>query len=291
MYKCQKRNRSMLKKNGLQLKKLLPLTDAILKTKYLLVKKFSPKVKLFIERDRFIIKTAENHDELVNALHLRYEVFYRELLEKRRIYGFDIDRFDFKCDHLIIIDKKSGRFVGTYRLISSLFAKKFYSETEFDISNILALPGVKLELGRACVHKDFRTGSSIALLWRGISEYMKLTDTQYLFGCSSVKVTDLHEIASMYQVLARDFMASSNLNVYPKRRFTIRNFNELKAQVSDDDMLSVVEKIPPLIKSYLNMGAHICGEPALDKKFRCADFLTLFNTDTSAEKVHKKYKL
>ncbi|NLD92227.1 MAG: GNAT family N-acetyltransferase [Fibrobacter sp.] len=281
----------MLKKNGLDLKKLLPLTDAILKTKYLPVKKFSPKVKLFIERDRFIIKTAENHDELVNVLRLRYEVFYRELLEKRRIYGFDIDRFDFKCDHLIIIDKKSGQFIGTYRLVSSLFAKKFYSETEFDISNILALPGVKLELGRACVHKDYRTGSSIALLWRGITEYMKLTDTQYLFGCSSVKVTDLHEIASMYQVLARDFMAPSNLFVYPKRRFTIKNFKELNARVSDDDMLSVVEKIPPLIKSYLNMGAHICGEPALDKKFRCADFLTLFNTDTSAEKIHKKYKL
>lgn len=281
----------MLKKSGLRLRKLLPLTDAILRPKYLPVKKFTPNIKLLIERDRFIIKTVENHEELASALRLRYEVFYRELLEKRRVYGFDIDRFDFKCDHLVIIDKKTNTFIGTYRLISSLFARKFYSETEFDISNILALPGVKLELGRACVHKDYRTGSSIALLWRGIAEYMKLTNTQYLFGCSSVKASDLHEIASMYQVLARDFMVSPNLNVYPKRRFTIRDFDQLKAQVSEEDLLSVVEKIPPLIKSYLNMGAHICGEPALDKKFRCADFLTLFNTDTSNEKVQKKYKL
>jgi putative hemolysin len=281
----------MLKKSGLQLKRLLPLTDAIFRQKYLPVKKFNPKVKLFIERDRFIVKTAENHEELAGALRLRYEVFYRELLEKRRVYGFDIDRFDFKCDHLIIIDKKSNTFIGTYRLISSLFAKEFYSETEFDISRILALPGVKLELGRACVHKDYRTGSSIALLWRGIAEYMKQTNTQYLFGCSSVKATDLHEIASIYQVLARDFMVPSDLNVYPKRRFTIGKFNELIAQVSDEDMLSAVEKIPPLIKSYLKMGAHICGEPALDKKFKCADFLTLFNTNTSAEIMHKKYKL
>jgi putative hemolysin len=281
----------MHKKSGLHLKRLLPLTDAIFRPKYLPVKKFNPKVKLFIERDRFIIKTAENNLELASALRLRYDVFYRELLEKPKVYGFDIDRFDFKCDHLIIIDKKSNTFIGTYRLISSLFAKEFYSETEFDITNILALPGVKLELGRACVHKDYRTGSSIALLWRGIAEYMKLTDSQYLFGCSSVKATDLQEIASMYQVLARDFMAPANLNVFPKTRFTIRNFKELSAQVRDEDLLSVVEKIPPLIKSYLNMGAHICGEPALDKKFKCADFLTLFNTDTSAEKVQKKYKL
>jgi len=269
----------------------LPLTDAIFRPKHLPVKKFTPKVKLLIERDRFIIKTAENREELASALRLRYEVFYRELLDKHRVNGFDIDRFDFKCDHLIIIDKKTNTFIGTYRLISSLFAKEFYSGTEFDISNILAIPGVKLELGRACVHKDYRTGSSISLLWRGIIEYMKLTNTQYLFGCSSVKATDHHEIASMYQVLARDFMAPSNFTVYPKRRFTIKDFKELKAQVRDEDMLSVVEKIPPLIKSYLNMGAHICGEPALDKKFKCADFLTLFNTDTSAKKMQKKYKL
>jgi putative hemolysin len=281
----------MLNKSRLHLKKLLPLADAIFRSKYLPVKKFNPKVKLFIERDRYIIKTAENHEELAGALRLRYEVFYRELLEKRRVHGFDIDRFDFKCDHLIIIDKESNALIGTYRLISSLFAKEFYSETEFDISNILALSGVKLELGRACVHKDYRTGSSIALLWRGIVEYMKLTNTQYLFGCSSVKATDLHEIASMYHILARDFMVPANLNVHPKRRFIIRNFNELKSQVRDEDLLSVVEKIPPLIKSYLNMGALICGEPALDKKFRCADFLTLFNTDTSTDKVQKKYKL
>ncbi|HMA65156.1 MAG: GNAT family N-acetyltransferase [Fibrobacterota bacterium] len=281
----------MFKNPRLHLKKLLPLTDAIFRSKYLPVKKFNPNVKLFIERDRFIIKTVENHEELANALRLRYEVFYRELLEKRRVYGFDFDRFDFKCDHLVIIDKKSNTFIGTYRLISSLFAKEFYSETEFDISNILALPGVKLELGRACVHKDYRTGSSIALLWRGIMEYMKLTNTQYLFGCSSVKTTEMYEIALMHQVLARDFVAPANLVVYPKSKFKIRNFNELKAQVRDEDLLSVVEKIPPLIKSYLNMGAQICGEPALDKKFKCADFLTLFNTDTSVEKVHKKYKL
>ena len=281
----------MLKKSGFHLKKLPSLSDAIFRQKYLPVKKFNPRVKLFIERDRFIIKTAENHEELAKVLRLRYEVFYRELLEKHRVYGFDIDRFDFKCDHLIIIDKKNNMLIGTYRLISSLFVNEFYSETEFDISNIITVPGVKLELGRACVHKDYRTGSSIALLWRGIAEYMKLTNTQYLFGCSSVKVTDLHEIASMYQVLARDYMAPSHFTVYPKKCFTIRCFDELKAQVHDEDMLSVVEKIPPLIKSYLNMGAHICGEPALDKKFKCADFLTLFNTDSSAGKAHKKYKL
>ncbi len=33
---------------------------------------------------------------------------------------------------------------------------------------------------------------------------------------------------------------------------------------------------PPLIKGYLRLGAKICGAPAWDPDFNCADFLTLF---------------
>jgi len=281
----------MLKKHGLHVKKLLPLSSAIMKPRQMRLKKFRPKVKLLIERERFTIKTAENYEELTMALKLRYDVFYRELLNRTDPDGMDIDRFDFGCDHLIVIDKRTGVFVGTYRLISSLYAKKFYSETEFDLSGILDLPGVKLELGRACVHKDYRSGSSIALLWRGITEYMKQTGTQYLFGCSSVKTTNKLQIAAIHKKLSRDYSAPSTFNTVPRLRFKIKNFDHMISSVTDEDELAVDNIIPALIKSYLNMGALICGEPAYDKKFKCADFLTLFNIDTSSDKVHKKYKI
>ena len=281
----------MLKKHGFHIRKLIPLSEMILKPRYLPLKNFKPKVKLLIERERFIIKTADNQDELAKVLRLRYEVFYRELLEKRQIVGMDVDKFDFKCDHLIIIDKKTDTFVGTYRLICSLFTNKFYSETEFDMKNILAQPGIKLELGRACVHRDYRNGSSIALLWRGISEYMKETGTKYMFGCSSVKTTDKLEIAAIYKNLSLNHMASRECMVTPKRKFKIKNFEGLTNSISKEIEDCAAEKIPPLIKSYLNMGALICGEPAYDKVFKCADLFTLFNIDSLSEKVHKKYKL
>ena len=37
------------------------------------------------------------------------------------------------------------------------------------------------------------------------------------------------------------------------------------------------ELIPPLLKSYLKAGSKVCGEPALDRKFRCVDFLTILD--------------
>lgn len=281
----------MLKKHGFHIRKLMPLSESILKPRYLPLKNFKPKVKLLIERDRFVIKTAENHEELAKVLRLRYEVFYRELLEKRQTLGMDFDKFDFSCDHLIIIDKKTDTFIGTYRLISSLFTSKFYSETEFNLQNITALTGTKLELGRACVHRDYRNGSSIALLWRGITEYMKETGTKYMFGCSSVKTTDKLEIAAIYKNLSNSYHASQECHVTPKRKFKIKDFDVLSNSVSKEIEDEATGKIPPLIKSYLNMGGLICGEPAYDKKFKCADLFTLFNIDSLSDKVHKKYNI
>ena len=48
-------------------------------------RQFRPKVKMFIENRRFIIKTVENTIELEKALNLRYEVFYKETLKKNHL--------------------------------------------------------------------------------------------------------------------------------------------------------------------------------------------------------------
>ncbi|KMQ49676.1 putative hemolysin [Chitinispirillum alkaliphilum] len=282
-------------RQSINFKKLRPLAETLLKPRHLALNTFKQKVNIYIERERFIIKTAENEDDLANVLRLRYDVFYRELLEKRLLTGIDIDKFDFLCDHLIIIDKKSDSYIGTYRLLSSLFSDKFYSATEFDLSNILSLPGVKLELGRACVHKDYRTGSTITLLWRGISKYMRETGTKYLFGCSSVKNEDKTEITRIYRHLKANSFTGEEFRVCPRWKFRIKRLPVIMKRLDQNMPLEndseVTDLIPPLLKSYINMGAQVCGEPAYDRKFKCADFLTLFNIDNSSSQTKRKYSL
>ncbi|HEX3035652.1 MAG TPA: hypothetical protein VHT73_11080 [Thermodesulfobacteriota bacterium] len=39
------------------------------------------------------------------------------------------------------------------------------------------------------------------------------------------------------------------------------------------------ELVPPLLKSYLKAGAKVCGAPALDRKFRCVDFLPILDVE------------
>ncbi|MCX7704965.1 MAG: GNAT family N-acetyltransferase [bacterium] len=255
--------------------------------------KFKQKIKVHIEKGNFIIKTVEDARELENVLRLRFNVFYQELLEKNAVIQSDIDQFDFICDHLVIIDKEKNSYVGTYRLNSSSFSKKFYSSQEFDITNILRLPGIKLELGRACVDKEYRTGIIIALLWRGLAEYVRITGARYLFGCSSVKTTDIREISLLYLYLMKYHKAPDTLIVVPRKNFRIPLLSEFirNSEYSKEDINGAKSLIPPLLSFYLKAGAFVCGEPVLDKVFKCIDFFTVLDMKNLSETLEKKYSV
>ena len=57
----------------------------------LLLDEFEPRIRINIERDDYIIKTAETGDELEETLCLRHDVFYKELIGKKLPYEIDIE--------------------------------------------------------------------------------------------------------------------------------------------------------------------------------------------------------
>jgi len=279
-------------------KKVMSLTNTVTSSNVLRrafrwkLRQFKPKVPLLIESNKFVIKTVENSFELEKALNLRYEVFYKETLNKDNFSRTDIDKFDSICDHLIILDKKHNTVVGTYRFISSTFSDKFYSETEFAIDQVKNAEGIKLELGRACVHRDYRNGIGIALLWKGLSEYFRKINAKYLFGCSSIGTTNIVEISLIYKYIKELYLSPENFRVFPKEKHRIK---ELDYYLGAFDKFaikteSIEDFIPPLLKSYLKAGSVICGEPALDKKFKCADFFTVLDLEVLSKSFEKRYK-
>src|SRR5690606_13959904 len=134
-------------------------------------------VTSFAQLGSLEVRLAASEAEVRAAQRLRYRVFYEEMAAKptpamaaeRR----DFDGFDEVCDHLLVIDHdKSGAeaVVGTYRLLREAVAggqTGFYSNQEYDLSPLFTaefrrtmMPGRQLlELGRSCVHKDYRTNS------------------------------------------------------------------------------------------------------------------------------------
>lgn len=282
----------MITKKVMSIKDTVSSSNMLRKAFRWKLRQFQPKVSIFIESNRFIIKTVENIYELEKALNLRYEVFYKEALNKDNFSRTDIDKFDLICDHLIILDKKQNCVVGTYRFISSTFSDKFYSETEFDIDQVKNAEGIKLELGRACVHKNYRNGSGIALLWKGLSEYFKTIGAKYLFGCSSIGTTNIVEISLIYKYIKEFYLSPDDFRVFPNEKHKIK---ELDSNLDAFDKFgikteSIEDFIPPLLKSYLKAGSVICGEPALDKKFKCADFFTVLDLELLSKSFEKRYK-
>ncbi len=258
------------------------------------IQSYRPFYEIFFENNRYILKTVSNGRELRDVLRLRHEIYYRELLKKEHFLNIDVDKFDFRCDHLAVIDKKSGQISGTYRLNSSLFNDKYYSSTEFHLKNIEQLEEVKLEIGRACVHPDFRNAITISMLFKGVFRYMLATQTRWLFGCSSIKTTDPLEAAILYKYFHKKGYKMLPDIVKPKKTHKIPDFNRYLEKYIFNEPENGIEQnidkiLPPLLKFYMKAGSKICGEPAIDRDFRCIDFLTLLDINEVNEKLQRKF--
>lgn len=248
------------------------------------VEKIHVKVPLSIDSSRFLVKTVDLKSEFDEVVRLRYEVFFEEGLDQKNPTAVDIDDFDGICDHLIVQEKTSQAIVGTYRLNSSLFSSRFYSQQEFHMDAFLALPGIKLELGRACIKKEFRNGITIALLWKGIAEYISKTKARWLFGCGSVNTTSPLQIQRIQNFLRKEGHVFEDVPISVTDPFSIwpeANFEDLSGGES--------EGLPSLMKAYLKAGSRLVEEPAFDKDFQCFDFLTILNTEKMRGAYERRY--
>jgi putative hemolysin len=217
------------------------------------------------------VSLAQTAEEIRAAQRLRYRVFVDEMgahLSDATEDGLDQDAFDPFCDHLVVRDSVLGQVIGAYRILSYAQAAKaggFYSETEFDLSRILALAPQLVEVGRSCVHPDYRRGPAITLLWAGLAQYMECFGHRYLIGCASISMNDGgHNALALFQSLKAKHLSPPEWRVFPFRPIPLDRSHRIGEP-----------SVPPLLKGYLRLGAYICGEPAWDPEFGTADLLVL----------------
>lgn len=278
-----------------RMKVALERIDSEVKLQAYKIRNFIPNVQFEFERSHYLVKTVSNGMELEQCLKLRYDVFHREYMNKTRTIGVDIDKLDTICDHLMIFDKRSNRVIGTYRLNCSKFTDTFYSTGEFNMERILAMPGTKLELGRACIDKEHRNGVIIALLWRGIAEYIQRTGTEILFGCGSVKTMDPLEVGLITKYLINEGHLTREFDVSPTKKFTMKQLGGVLEYIEANPYVynkeEIAKKVPALVYSYFKAGAKLAGEPALDREFHCIDFLTVLKVSEMSAAFKGKYNL
>ena len=252
-----------------------------------------------IEVDNFVIKIAEKKSELKKAQALRYSVFYKEKKAiptiSKKILRLDYDKVDKFADHIIVIDKNrkgvKNRIVGTYRLVRGDIASHFggfYTSSEFDLTNILNIykHSQILELGRSCVHQEYRNGTIMNLLWRAIAAYVKLYDIKILLGCASFHGTNVMKYISELIYLRKNFSLPDELSVKSLNPKIYPAYTEINSNIKD---LRTFVKLPPLIKGYLRIGGKVSHDCFVDYKFNTIDLCVIVNTNNIDEKYKKKY--
>lgn len=230
---------------------------------------------------RLEVVWARDEDEIREAQHLRHLVFAEEMGARLSVprgspAGHDIDLFDPFCEHLLVRAPGShgepGPVIGTYRVLTPANARRIgglYSDNEFDLTRLRPLRPRMVELGRSCVHPDWRSGGAILALWGALAEFMQRNELDTMIGCASVSMRDGgHFAASLWEQLRHTHLAPIRWHVTPRLALPV---DELRHDLSVE--------APPLIKGYLRCGAKVLGAPAWDPDFNTADLPLLLRIE------------
>ena len=281
-------------KKKIYLRRLLrlppPRTTARLKLPY----------STFAAEGRLEVRVTRKRADIIAAQELRYRVFYEELgasaTRRMAAKGRDFDEFDGRCDHLLVIDHnlpKGESVVGTYRILRHEVAMQyggFYSATEYDIMPLvanIARTGELMELGRSCVHPDYRTNWVIQLLWRGLAGYIQAHEVKYMFGCASLPGIDSEVLKLPLSFLHHEHLAPRELlaHALPER------YVDMNLMARDEiDKAAARKSLPPLIKAYLRLGAFIGDGAVIDHQFDTTDVFIVLPLDRVADKYREHFE-
>ncbi len=231
-----------------------------------------------------VVEWAQSEQTIREAQRLRWVVFADE--QGARILtpepGFDMDPLDAFCRHIVVRDLRTGQVVACSRILYEEDADRaggFYSEGEFDLTLIRKAPGRTMEMGRTCVHPDYRKTVTIGLLWAGIAQYTAFREYARIIGCASIPMRPDAGASALaaYDYLMARCPSSEDQRVIPR--------HPLPAGL----VAAAEPKVPPLLMAYVRYGAVVCGPPCWDPGFDTADLLMMLPAENVGPRYLRRY--
>lgn len=226
----------------------------------------------------YAVRLARSESDLRAAQRLRYAVFVEELggggPMVDHVARLERDRFDPFFDHLLLLDDSRApddRVVGVYRLLradQAAQAGQFYSEDEYDLSVLKTSGRPLLELGRSCLHPDYRGGMGMYHLWHALAAYVEAHGIEILFGVASFHGTDVGTLAAPLSLLHHRHLAPEDLRV-TARPEGFATMDRIPA--AEMDRKAAMLAVPALIKAYLRLGGFVGQGAFVDRAFNTTD--------------------
>lgn len=235
---------------------------------------------------------TETVAEAEACYRLRYHVFVEELGASGTLVCHDSrqerDQFDPFARHLMVEDRSrpdGERVIGTARLMDEASARAaggFYSGTEFDVSSFRGKSVI--ELGRTCLHRDYRRSPALHLMKALVTEAAAQADI--LFGSASFAGIDP---ARHQQALS--WLWHNRRRAGQGRPLTSVRPDQWLLPVDQVDRKAAMLQMPPLLKLYLKMGAEVGDGLFVDHSFNCVDVLVLMDPSKMIEQRRRPLPL
>ncbi len=241
----------------------------------------------------FALRLASSSEDRALAQRLRHRVFVEEMGARGGewsdpSFGLERDRFDQHCEHLLLSDPLRGpEVIATTRVMTlegAARAGRFASEAEFDISPLRRSGRRLLEVGRTCLHPDYRGGAAMHRLWQGLAHLVEDRGIDLLFGLASLPGSDPDALAQPLSCLHHEHRAPDSLR---PRSLDHVAMDLLPAEAVD--RRAAMLAMPALIKAYLRLGGKV-GEGAwIDRDFGCVDVCLVLETQSLSTRARAIY--
>lgn len=219
------------------------------------------------DRSGLRLRITRDRADLRRALQLRSRLF-RKSDDWRR----DADQFDTGADHVLIESSATGAVLATVRVtrISGVeeLARSYVGQF-YDLGAIADRHGCFLELGRFCAVPDLHP-DGLRLVFAALTRMTAEQGAGALVGCTSLPGTDPDVWADCLSMLAADFRLDCAIPVISARRFAV-------SQRAYDRKRALLQ-LPPLLRTYLGMGARVADEGAIDPDLGTCHLFTMLET-------------
>ena len=218
---------------------------------------------------RYCARFALSKDDLLAAQELRYKCF--NLSNDK---GLDVDEFDSICRHVLVENLENGKLICCYRIMSFPDGKditRSYSSRFYDLGSIENFPKPMIEVGRFCIDPVTTDHQVVLAAWAALTQLVDENGIEFLFGCSSFEGIDKEKYLHCFAFLREKHIAPEHWLPKVKAAQVISYSETNCCKVNKKKALL---NMPPLLKSYLSMGAWVSDHAVIDYNMKTLHLFT-----------------
>jgi len=225
---------------------------------------------------RYRARLAETEADVTACQQLRHLAFIAERgLADASKPALDTDEFDPHCRHVMVEETKSGQLVCCFRmmpLVNGTEIGRSYSARYYELSNLAQFPGKMVEMGRFCIHPAWRDPEILRTAWAGMTRFVDDEGVEMLFGCSSFYGVDAERYMDAFALLAEKHLAPKRWVPRVKAPKVFRFASKLKFR--KPEMKLALRGMPPLLRTYLQMGGWVSDHAVIDNEMNTLHVFT-----------------